>query len=156
MLLFGITGVTALLGMSVPVLMRVAKGLFLQWHDIGPWMFGLGTLFISIIVLFFSLSFFYRLAPSRPTRFAEIWADALCATILLRATESLFVIYLGHFASFNAIYGAFGGIMALLMWIYFSGCVFIFGACLCAGQTEAWMPRRPIRRDDANTYSRQR
>jgi uncharacterized BrkB/YihY/UPF0761 family membrane protein len=37
----------------------------------------------------------------------------------------------------NAIYGAFGGIMALLLWIYLSGCIFIFGACLCAAQAEA-------------------
>jgi Ca2+-transporting ATPase len=36
----------------------------------------------------------------------------------------------------NAIYGTFGGIMALLLWIYISGCIFIFGACLCAAQTE--------------------
>jgi Ca2+-transporting ATPase len=27
--------------------------------------------------------------------------------------------------------------MALLLWIYLSGCVFIFGACLCASQAEA-------------------
>jgi Ca2+-transporting ATPase len=30
----------------------------------------------------------------------------------------------------------FGGIMALLLWIYLSGCGFIFGACLCAAQAE--------------------
>ena len=50
--------------------------------------------------------------------------------------ESLFVIYLQDFATLNAVYGAFGGIMALLLWIFFSGCIFIFGACLCAGQAE--------------------
>ncbi len=27
--------------------------------------------------------------------------------------------------------------MALLLWIYLSGCVFILGACLCAGEAEA-------------------
>jgi P-type Ca2+ transporter type 2C len=26
--------------------------------------------------------------------------------------------------------------MALLLWIYLSGCVFIFGACLCASQAD--------------------
>jgi len=41
-----------------------------------------------------------------------------------------------NFATLNAIYGTFGGIMALLLWIYISGCIFIFGACLCAVQTE--------------------
>jgi len=30
-----------------------------------------------------------------------------------------------------------GGIMAFLLWIYLSGCIFIFGACLCAGRAEA-------------------
>ena len=96
--------------------------------------------FIPLLVVFFSLSLFYRLAPRRPTRFAEVWVAALCATVLLRAGESLFVIYLEHFATLNAVYGALGGIMALLMWIYFSGCVFIFGACLCAGQAATLGP----------------
>ena len=95
-------------------------------------------------MVFFGLSLFYRLAPRRPTRFAEVWAAALCATVLLRAGESLFVIYLKNFATLNAVYGAFGGIMALLLWIYLSGCVFIFGACLCAGQAGA--PGQPAGR----------
>jgi Ca2+-transporting ATPase len=59
MLLFGITAGTAVLGMSVPVLMRVAKGFLLQGHDIRPWMIGSATFLIPVFVLFFSLSFFY-------------------------------------------------------------------------------------------------
>ena len=105
-------------------------------HDIRSWVYGLGSFFIPLMVVFFGLSLFYRLAPRRRTRFAEVWAAALCATVLLRASESLFVIYLKDFATLNAVYGAFGGIMALLLWIYLSGCIFIFGACLCAGQAE--------------------
>jgi len=41
-----------------------------------------------------------------------------------------------NFATLNAVYGVFGGIMALLLWIYISGGIFIFGACLCAAQSE--------------------
>jgi Ca2+-transporting ATPase len=91
---------------------------------------------IPWVVVFLSLGLFYRLAPRRPTRFAEVWAAALCATVLLRAAESLFVIYIKNFAALNAVYGMFGGIMALLLWIYVSGCIFIYGACLCAAQAE--------------------
>jgi Ca2+-transporting ATPase len=54
----------------------------------------------------------------------------------LLAAESLFGIYLKHFATLNAVYGAFGAIIALLLWIYLSGCIVIFGACLCAAQAE--------------------
>ena len=136
-MLLGITAGAALLGMAAPVLMRMAKGWLFPARDFRSWVYGQGSFFIPLLVVFFSLSLFYRLAPRRPTRFAEVWAAALCATILLRAVESLFVIYLKDFATLNAVYGAFGGIMALLLWIYLSGCVFIFGACLCAGQAEA-------------------
>ena len=91
---------------------------------------------VPLLVLFLSLTLFYRLAPSRTTRFAEVWVAAACATVLLQTTESLFAVYLKHFATLNAVYGVFGGIMALLLWIYLSGCGFIFGACLCAAQAE--------------------
>jgi YihY family inner membrane protein len=136
LLLLGITAGAALLGMAAPVLMRMAEGSLFPAHDLHPWMYGSGTFFIPVLVLFFSLSLFYKLAPRQPTRFAAVWAAALCATILLRGCESLFVIYLEHFATLNAVYGAFGGIMALLFWIYLSACLFIFGACLCAAQAE--------------------
>jgi Ca2+-transporting ATPase len=136
LLLLGIMAAAALLGMAVPVLMRMTKGWLSLSHDFRSWMYGLGTLYVPVLVLFFGLSLFYRLAPRRPTRFAEVWMAALCATVLLRSGETLFVIYLQHFARLNAVYGAFGGMMALLLWIYLSGCVFIFGACLCASQKE--------------------
>ena len=140
--LLGITAGALLLGMAVPVLMRMAKGWLFPVGDFRSWAYGLGSFFIPLLVVFFSLSLFYRLAPRRPTRFAEVWAAALCATLLLRVGESLFVIYLEDFATLNAVYGAFGGMLALLLWIYLSGCVFIFGACLCAGQAE--VRSRPV------------
>jgi predicted PurR-regulated permease PerM len=39
-----------------------------------------------------------------------------------------------------------GRIGAVLLWIYLIGCVFIFGACLCAGQAEALGQRARRRR----------
>ena len=137
LVLLGSTAGAVLLGMAVPALMRMARGWLSPVPDVRLWVYRLGGFFIPLLVVFFSLSVFYRLAPRRPTLFAEVWAAALAATVLLRAGESLFVIYLQRFATLNAVYGAFGGMMALLIWIYLSGCIFIFGACLCAGQAQA-------------------
>jgi YihY family inner membrane protein len=140
--LLGSTAGAVLLGMAVPVVMRIVEGWFVPAHFLHSWLSGLATFLIPSAVAFLSLSLFYRLAPCRPTRFAEVWVAALCATILLRVSESLFVIYLQDFATLNAIYGAFGGMMALLLWIYLSGCVFIFGACLSASHAQVPSPRR--------------
>jgi Ca2+-transporting ATPase len=134
--LLGITAGAVLLGMAVPVLIRMAKAWLFPMVDFRSWVDNLVSFFIPSVVVFFGLSLFYRFIPSRPTRFAEVWVAALGTTVLLRAAESLFIIYLKDFATLNAVYGAFGGVMALLLWVYVSGCIFIYGACLCAGQAE--------------------
>lgn len=134
--LFGTTAGVVLFGMAVPVLIRMTRGWLFPMLEFRSWAYDLGSFVIPLVVVFFGLCLFYRFTPSRSTRFAEVWGAALCATVLLRMGESLFVIYLQDFATLNAVYGAFGGIMALLLWIYVSGSIFIYGACLCAGQAE--------------------
>jgi Ca2+-transporting ATPase len=134
--LLGITTGAVALGMAVPVLAKVAKAWLFTAGDFHSRIYALGSFVIPLLAVFIGLSLFYRLAPRPPTRLAQVWAAALCTTVLLRVAESLFVIYIKNFATLNAVYGAFGGMMALLLWIYFSGCILIFGACLCAAQVE--------------------
>jgi len=136
LVLLGITAGAVFLGIAVPVLMRMAKGWLFPQYDLRSWVYDWGNLFIPLLLVFLGLSLFYRLAPRPPKRFAEVWPAALCVTVLFRAAEMLFVIYLKDVAKLNAVYGAFGGIMALLLWMYLSGCIFISGACLCASQAE--------------------
>lgn len=132
LLLLWITAGVVLLSTGALILVQMAN----DWLLFRAGVYVLGSSFIPLLVVFFGLSLFYRLAPRQPTRFSEVWAAALCTTVLLLVAEGLFVIYLKHFATLNAVYGAFGGIMALLLWIYLSGIIFIFGACLCAAQAE--------------------
>ncbi|HEY9166628.1 MAG TPA: YihY/virulence factor BrkB family protein [Candidatus Kryptonia bacterium] len=148
LVLLGITTGAVFLGMVVPVLLRTAKGWLLPVADLHSRVYGLGSFLIPLLVVFLGLSLFYRVTSRRPARFAQVWAAALFATVLLQAAESLFVIYLKNFATLNAVYGAFGGIMALLLWIYISGCIFIFGACLCAAQAER--PSSPVKTIEAS------
>jgi Ca2+-transporting ATPase len=126
-----------LLGVTLPVLADMLESLLFSGDALLSWFKPVLSAVFSPLLVFFSLSLFYRLAPSRPTRFAEVWVGALCTTVLLQAAGALFIIYLEHFAALNAVYGAFGAIMALLLWIYLSGCIFIFGACLCAVQAQS-------------------
>ena len=136
LMLLGITASMVLLGMVLPVLMRIVKNWFFATNDFISWIYGIGSFLIPLLLAFSGLSLFYRFAPFRSTRFSEVWAAALFSTLLLQVSESLFEIYLRNFATLNAVYGTFGGIMALLLWIFLCGCIFIFGACLCAAQTE--------------------
>lgn len=131
--LLGMITLTVLAGVGVPILAKLAAGT-LHTNLLVPAAYKLGLYVLPWLAVFFCLMFFYKMAPHRRTEYAEVWPSALCATLLLNAAQNLFVLYLKHFASFNAVYGAFGGIMALLLWIYISGVIFIFCACLSAAQ----------------------
>lgn len=140
LVLLGAMAGAILLGMVAPMLIRLTKSRRVPGGDNHSLVYTLGSLLIPLLVVFLALLLFYKLAPRQPARFAQVWAAALFAAVLLRMAGSLFEVYLKNFAGLNAIYGAFGGIMALLLWIYISGCIFIFGACLAAAQDE----KRPL------------
>jgi YihY family inner membrane protein len=87
-------------------------------------------------LLFYGLSMFYMLAPRRRTTFREMWVGALAATLLLQALQALFILYARNIAHFGAVYGAFGSVIAVLIWVYLSGSVIILGGCFCAARAE--------------------
>jgi len=134
LLLLAVTAGAGIFGMGLPLLMKVARGWLISRLDIHSWIYDLSSFFIPWLVIFLGLGMFYKLAPHRPIRYSQVWVAALVVTVLLQAAEKLFGIYLNVFSNLNAVYGAFGGVMALLLWIYLSGAIFIFGACLCAAQ----------------------
>jgi len=84
------------------------------------------------LALFGGLILFYKFAPRRAAPFTQVWIAALLVTLVLTLGHALFGWYLGRFADFNALYGVFGTIMALLLWIYIAGVIVIFGACIAA------------------------
>jgi len=134
LLLLGIVFMTISLGVGLPVLGRIAKHSLFAPIDTIPWIYYVVVYIGPMIILFGGLVFFYKHAPCRETRFAEVWFASLVVTGVLYAFETLFVIYLKNFSNYNVVYGVFGGMMALLTLIYFSGSTLILGACLSAAQ----------------------
>jgi YihY family inner membrane protein len=120
----------------IPMLIKISKSWLIATFDLSSWIYVGISYVIPTLILFFGLTVFYVLAPRRRPRLTEVWPAALFTTILWLTAESIFALYLKHFATLNAVYGALGGIMALLLWIYVSGGIFVFGACLCAARAD--------------------
>lgn len=134
--LLGVTGTGVFLGMLLPGLVRVFRQWLTSNFEVPPRMFDPVSAFVPWIVLFCGLMMMYKLAPRRPTKFSEVWIGAGAATILIWAGKVLFLAYLVHVARFNVLYGALGGILAFLLWIYFSSCACVLGVCFCAARAE--------------------
>jgi membrane protein len=86
---------------------------------------------LGALVLFYSFSMLYMTAPRKRVRFRQVWVAALVVTAALQIVQMAFVNILPHFINYG-IYGAVGGMMLVLMWVYFSGITIMVGACLCA------------------------
>ena len=134
--LLGITASAVLIGILLPWVARAFREWLVTKLGCPNWIFALVFNLIPWLVLFYGLIMIYKLAPSRATRFSEAWLGALAATLLIWIGEWLFLLYGVHVTSFNALYGALGGTMAFLLWIYLSSSVCVFGVCLCAAQAE--------------------
>jgi len=143
LLMVAILASALLIGLLAPVIIRTVEHYYHETARAFPFDFGLGDWLLSIarwllpsILLFYALLLFYKLSPQRSTTVKEVWFESLLATLALGGLQKLFVLYTGRIAEFNVIYGTFGSVVALLMWIYLSGTVIIFGGCLCAARSE--------------------
>lgn len=134
--LLGITASAALFGVLVPGAARLVQRWLIHYLDIPSWVLDVVLGFIPWLVLFYGIIMIYKLAPSRPTKFAEVWLAALGATVLIWTGGLLFLLQAAHLGRFNALYGTLGSIVAFLLWLYLSSSVGVFGACFCAAQAE--------------------
>lgn len=132
LVMLGLVASALFIGIVVPVIIRSLRHTVLFDGQEFRGLFQLAALSVPSLVLFYGLSMFYKLVPRRRTRFSEVILAALITTILLQVCRLLFEIYVADFGNFNAVYGAFAAIVVLLMWIYLSGVLIIFGGCLCA------------------------
>lgn len=129
-LLFFLISALVLAGLAAGAAANLAKAWTLDLGMIPPGLYSLYFVFLPWAVIFAGLALFYKFAPSGKKKFREVWVPALTTTAILRGTEWLFSLYTGYAAG-RSVYGVLGGIMALLLWVYISACVVIYGACLC-------------------------
>jgi membrane protein len=87
---------------------------------------------VGTLVLFYSFSVLFMLAPRHRTKFRDIWIPALLVSILLQIGQAFFVNIVPKLVNYSAIYGAMGSMMFLLLWVYVAGVIIILGGCLCA------------------------
>ena len=70
----------------------------------------------------------YRFLPNARVTWKAAFVGGATAGVFWETFKRVFAIYLSHYAGFNKLYGALGGIVLLVMWIYYSCLVLIAGA----------------------------
>lgn len=136
----GVSGVLAvvlmLLLLSTPAL-NVLRNLELQnadWMAVieGP----LGTLIatgVPLVVTFVTFLALYRWAPNTDVRWREAAWPALFVALIFEVAKRGFVWYVSSdLVEYRLVYGSLGAVVALLLWIYLSSTLLLFGAHVSA------------------------
>lgn len=81
--------------------------------------------FILLTYLVTAILYYFGTAEGRKTRFFS--AGALLTTILFALTAYLFGIYVEKFARYNELYGALGGLLILMVFIWLNSNILLLG-----------------------------
>jgi membrane protein len=84
---------------------------------------------LLFLVLWIALGLLYRLGPSRQRpRWEWFNAGTLAAALLWIVGSSLLSWYLSNFGNYNANYGSLGAAIGLMMWMWMSAIIVLWGA----------------------------
>jgi membrane protein len=84
---------------------------------------------LLLLVLLAGLAVLYRFGPSRPaTRGQWLGVGTLTAGLLWIAGSSLLSWYLSNFGNYDATYGSLGAAIGLMMWMWMSAIIVLYGA----------------------------
>ena len=99
----------------------------LPWlADIKIGLFAAFTLFLNIILF----SLLYIILPNARVKWRNGLAGGFIAALLFEIFKTIFAYYLKHYPSYELIYGLMATIPILLVWIYLSWLVILFGAII--------------------------
>lgn len=125
----GIIGII-LLGVLVlfaPPLVAILQVYFPAFADLitqfDIWSYPLGVLLLTGI-LFTT----HALLPNQRPNLKQLLPGVVFSVVIWLAMAEMFTIYLESFSKYAAIYGSLGGIIATMVFIYFSALIFMLGS----------------------------
>jgi membrane protein len=69
----------------------------------------------------------FRLLPDTDVTWGDVWGGALLTALLFSLGKHLFGLYLGH-VGVTSGFGAAASLVVVLIWVYYSSLLLLFGA----------------------------
>jgi membrane protein len=82
----------------------------------------------SFAFTFLTFALIYKVTPYVEVRWRQVVPGALLGAVVFELGKQVFRVYLSRIANFEAVYGSLSSIIVLLLWLYVSALVLVFGA----------------------------
>jgi len=103
---------------------------FLPHGFAGPLLMAIGFI-VSLAIIAALFAAIFKVLPDVTITWRDVWIGAGITAILFTAGKFLIAIYLGHSGAASS-YGAAGSFVLVVLWIYYSAMILLFGAELTA------------------------
>jgi membrane protein len=126
-------GLVAALGFLLIVSLVISAGLtaFGNYLDtvlpMGKLILPVLNFVVSVVLLGILFGAIYKMLPDRSLQWNDVIIGALITSVLFNIGKSLIAWYIGSSAIASS-YGAAGGLIVLLLWVYYSAQIFLLGA----------------------------
>jgi len=130
LIMLPLVGILLLIAMALPILISIIVTLTTLPDQASiTRLLGYGA---SLLIVFVLTIIMYTFLPNRRVVWHFAVPGASFAALTWPAAQFLFEQYTTH-VNFTHVYGALSAPLALLLWFYLMGSIFLFGAQLCAG-----------------------
>jgi membrane protein len=85
------------------------------------------SLFISFALMIVLFAVIYKVLPDVRISWKDVWVGATITAVLMAIGRFLITLYLAR-SSLRSVYGAAGSLVVILLWVYYSAQIFLFGA----------------------------
>ena len=89
----------------------------------------------SLVVFTILFALVYRALPDTQIPWTDLWLGAAITAVLFTAGKSMIGLYLGT-SGVTSAYGAAGSFVLILLWVYYSAVIFLFGAEITRAYSE--------------------
>lgn len=122
-------GIVAMLSLVVaPVVLA-----FFPLGLLNAWLVDILRYGTAVVVLFTGIGLLYRFGPNRPPRNLPLVSVGAIVAVLSWGLVSLaFSYYVVNFGNYNQVYGSIGAVIAMMIWLWFSSFLVLFGGLLNA------------------------
>jgi membrane protein len=93
----------------------------------GDWLWYLLNLLLTMALVATVFAGLFKVLPDADLRWRDVWKGAVLAAVLFEIGEVLIGLYLGT-SGVRSAYGAAGSLVVLLLWVYYSAQIMLFGA----------------------------
>lgn len=124
-----------LVSAAIAELQNSVQGVVPRMAPLWSFLYLLGT--FGVVTLLFAM--IYKLLPDTPVAWRDVWAGALLTAILFTIGKSVIGFYLSR-SGIASGYGAAGSLVILIVWVYYSAQILIFGAEITHAMAEMRSP----------------